>query len=397
VRGAEKTVASHPLARLTAAAFACALLAGAGAGTAASQQGDETKPPPGLERLWREYPLEPKGADLPTPGERPPAVEPEPRPAAQTPQRPRRTDPSGVSTLALVAVALGAVTVLVLAIVAVGTARPALLESVRGRARQRLRLEGGSAMSDVFRRLRRGRDEGETPLPGEVEPTERSSALLRAFEPYSVERSTPVEHELEQPSIDRPEGSVEEPSEERKPASAADLGEHVAAVIATAQHAAEEMRREAVADAERIRSEAHEEAKGLVAEATREAEQMRADATTYSRETRQESDAYAGEKRSEADAYAVRVRAEAEENAGQRREAAEQEAKQIEKDARRRREMLTGEAERFEERLHSLHAVFQGITTQLDELLPEQRRPDDEEASGESIEEALRPEASKQA
>ena len=390
-------MAAHPLARLTAAAFVCMLLAAVGAGSAASQERAQTKPPPGLEPLWREYPLEPKGAraELPTPGERPPAVEPEPRPAAQTPQQPQRNDRSGVSTLALVAVTLGVVTVLVLAIVALGVARPALVESVRGRARRRLRPEGGSAMSDVFRRLRRGREEGETP-PSREEPTEdRTSALLRAFEPYTVERSTPVESE--QPSTDRPEGSGEEPSEGRKPASAADLGEHVAAVIATAQDAAAEMRREAVADADRIRKEASEEAKGLVAEATREAEQMRADASTYSRETRQEADAYAGEKRSEAEAYATSVRADAEENSRHLREAAEEGAKQIEKEARRRREMLIGEAERFEERLHSLHSVFHGITTQLDELLPGQRQSDDEEASRESIEEALRPEASKQA
>jgi cell division septum initiation protein DivIVA len=389
-------VASHPLARLTTAAFACALLAAAGAGTAASQQGGETQPPPGLEQLWREYPLEPKGAELPTPGERPPAVEPEPRPTAQTPQQPRRTDGSGVSTLALVAVALGAVTLLVLAIVALGAARPVLVESVRGGARRRRRPEGGSAMSDVFRRLRRGRHEGATTPREEAEPTEdHSSALLRAFEPYSLERSTPVEPELEQPAA--PEGSIEGPSDQRKPASAADLGEHVAAVIATAQQAAEEMRGAAVADAERIRMDAREEANGLVAEATREAERMRADAAVYSRDTRQDADAYAGEKRSEAEAYATSVRAEAEENARHLREAAEQGAKQIEKDARRRREMLIGEAERFEERLHSLHSVFHGITTQLDELLPGQRQSDDEEASRESIEEALRPEASKQA
>ena len=255
-------------------------------------------------------------------------------------------------------------------------------------------------MADLFRRFRGGgtpgREEADSPSSPPERPTsERSSAIVRAFEPYSLERSTPVEPESQQSTADRADFREGGSGGERELTSPAQIGEHVTAVISSAEQAAEQMRREAAAEAERIRAEVRDEAKGLIAEATREAERMRADAGTYSREAREDADAYAGEKRSEAEAYSSRFRAEAEENARELREAAKQEAKRIEKEARRRREVLTSEAERFEERLHSLHAVFRGITTQLEALLPPEPEKDGEEPPQESIEESLRPDASK--
>jgi hypothetical protein len=234
-------------------------------------------------------------------------------------------------------------------------------------------------MSDLLRRLR---ERGTAPREESVFPRER----LKAIDSYSIERSTSVEPAREEQALRR----------EPKLTTAADLGEHVAAVVATAEQAAEQMQSEAAADAERIRAEAREEAKALIAEATREAERIREGATTYSSEARQDADAYAGEKRSEADAYSHRVRAEVEQDAREVRAAAEQEAKGIERDARRRREILSSELERFEERVHSLHTVFQGMTTQLETLLPTNAKTSGEEPrAADSIEESLRPEGSK--
>jgi cell division septum initiation protein DivIVA len=232
-------------------------------------------------------------------------------------------------------------------------------------------------------------DEADSSLSSSEPNGDHPIGITGTFEPESLERRTRVEPERQDLFIEAPV-EVTEPASGGEIASPAQIGEHVAAVIASAQQAAENMLTEAAAEAERIRGEARDEAKGLIAGATREAERMRADAGTYSREARHDADAYAGGKRGEADAYASRVRAEAEKKARAVGEAAKQEAKRIEQDAHRRREALTSEAERFEDRLQSLHAVFQGITIQLEALLP--KKPEDavEERDEETLDESLK-------
>ncbi len=201
----------------------------------------------------------------------------------------------------------------------------------------------------------------------------------------------------QEPSADRSDLGDADVSDEREFATPVDLGEHVTAVVASAQRAAEQIRAAAVSEAERIRTEAREEANARTAEATREAEKMRTESGTYSREVRQDADAYAAEKRSEAEAYAARVRSEAEEAARQTRDAARQDAKRDEKDALRRRQVLSSEMERFEERLRSLHTVFQGMTTQLETLLPKDDEQPSSEAGDDSMEKTLKRNASERA
>ena len=394
-------MAPYSLVPATAALLACAGLLAAGAGTAAAQEPPENDSPPGLERLWSEYPLNPQTpSETPqstqpneAPVERPQSERPPPARPETAPLRLPREDP-----LSVLLVSLAGLTALVVVIIIVLAGGPVRLPGVRAQPAVRLRVQGGTPMTDVFRRIRRrdaaDREESDMPAPREDQPVpQRPRAPVRALQPNSLERSTSVQ-ESHDPA-DRVDLDAARLGGERELATAAQVGEHVTAVIASAQQAAEQMRREAAADAERIRAEAREESKSRIAEATREAEKMRGDAGMYSREARQDADAYAGEKRSEAEAYASRVRVEADENAREMRDAAKQEAKRIEKEARRRREVLTGEAERFEERLHSLHTVFQGITSQLEALLSKEPETEGGEGRGqESLTEALNPSAS---
>jgi hypothetical protein len=355
-----------------ATVVACAGLLLLNAPTAAAQAPPDGEQP-GLEPLWSEYPLNPDPAQAPLEtsqrservrggGSRvTPVVEPQPRDGG-------RTWTWTPGTVSIIAGALAGLTAFVV-IVTVLVNRPALLEGSPVRAPGRRRREGGSNMADAFRWLReRGDPHREEADAAAARAAQPSTPQTRKVEPDPLERSTSVDRNTQPPPAAVP--SVKPTlAGEREVPTAAQVGEHVTAVIASAQQAAEQIRKEATIEAERLRAEAQEEIKARIAAATREADKTRADAGVYSREARQAADAYAGEKRSEADSYAGSVRAEAEENARELRDAAAQDARQIEKDARRRREVLASEVERFEERLQSLHTVFQGITTQLEALL----------------------------
>ncbi len=250
-------------------------------------------------------------------------------------------------------------------------------------------------MSDQFRRIL-GRSWSQADqtsrLPSRAEDVdrERSTALPDVSVPDSRRRSDEVNTQPQEPSAADAAPRDVERNDEREFASPVGLGEHVTAVVASAQQAAEQIRAAAVSDAERIRDEAREEANSRIAEATREAEKMRTESGAYSREVRQDADAYAAEKRGDAEAYASRLRAEAEEAARQTREAAKQDAKRAEKDSHRRRQILSSEMERFEERLRSLHTVFQGMTSQLENLLPKSDAPGEEEERSDEMEETLK-------
>lgn len=254
--------------------------------------------------------------------------------------------------------------------------------------RVRRLLGGGSSQAHEVSRL--PSRAGDLDREGSTAPPDTSMTDSRR-------RSDPVNRQPEEPPADHAEHGEAEVSDERDFANPVGLGEHVAAVVASAQRAAEEIRAAAVSDAERIRTEAREEVNSRIEEATREAEKMRTESGTYSREVRQDADTYAAEKRSDAEAYASRLRSEAEEAARQTREAAKQDAKRAEKDAHRRKQFLSSEMERFEERLRSLHTVFQGMTSQLEMLLPKDDGRSADEERNDSIEETLKRDASQRA
>jgi hypothetical protein len=188
-------------------------------------------------------------------------------------------------------------------------------------------------------------------------------------------------------------------------ASYAQVGEQVAAVLASAQQAADEIRATAEEDAERIRAELEEKAAATravadraVQEARRESETLRTEAEEYSRETREAADRYVAETRQLVEDEAAERRAETEQQAREIRGAAEERARELETEGLQRQKTLIEEAGRSEARLQQLLDVFHGMTSQLEELVRAERAADSgepEEAekvvAGEELAEDLRP------
>jgi hypothetical protein len=390
-------MAPHPISSAAAALLACSVIPVLGTLSADAQAAQRNQPPEPLERLWSEYPLNP-GTPEPSPQipdrtQQPPAAEPPTKPVPGP-------GPSSVGSswsasrvalvIALVAAAVAGLTAVAMLLISAPVAQPFRLQAFGAGSRVPGLAQARSQKGSVWRFVRDGSRERKERVrlfsrAGEPAP-EQSVARPEAIMPNFLRRSDAVNTQPPEPFADRAEVGEGDVSDEREFASPAHLGEHVTAVIASAQQASEQIRAEAVKEAERIRAEAREEAGSRIAEATREAEKMRTDTGAYSRETRQDADAYAAEKRSEAEAYASRVRTEAEENARAVREAAKQDAKRAEKDAHRRKQILTSEVERFEERLQSLHTVFQGMTSQLATLIPKEdkvNRADESEPGAE--------------
>jgi hypothetical protein len=169
--------------------------------------------------------------------------------------------------------------------------------------------------------------------------------------------------------------------------SLAEVGEHVTAVLTSAQQAADRMRNEARQEAERVRAEARERAEAAIDGAKQTAADARAEADAYDKNVRKHADAYSDEKRTEAEEYARRAVAGAKEEAEAIREKARVEAGRMVEAGRRRSEALAAEVRHFEERLDRLHTVFAGMTNQLGELLQSGRRPQRDEDAGDAGEE----------
>ncbi len=173
----------------------------------------------------------------------------------------------------------------------------------------------------------------------------------------------------------------------------ADVGEHVTAVLTSAQQAADRMRNEARQEAERVRAEARERAEAAIDGAKETAADARAEADAYDRNVRTHADAYSEEKRTEAEEYARRAVAGAKEEAEGIREKARVEAGRMVEAGRRRSEALAAEVRHFEERLDRLHTVFAGMTNQLGELLQSGTQPQRDEDDGDAAEEPVQPAA----
>jgi vacuolar-type H+-ATPase subunit E/Vma4 len=185
------------------------------------------------------------------------------------------------------------------------------------------------------------------------------------------------------------------------PTDLAEIGEEVGAVLKTAREAATRIRRAATEEAARIREDAQTAAAEEVAETRRAADAEHAEA----RRARAEADAYAEDVRSGAEALAEHLRTESEREAGQVLEGArarlaaadaevEKRVRQAETRARQRVEALEADAKRYEERLESLFVVFQGMSSQLEELLAVRPTADGgPEGEQEALDDALRPES----
>jgi hypothetical protein len=181
------------------------------------------------------------------------------------------------------------------------------------------------------------------------------------------------------------------------------VGEQVAAVLVSAEQAAEQIRESARQDAERIRAEAKDQVAATLSETKleaergrRESEKLRADADAYNKKTREAADRYVTEMREKIDKEIARTRTEVDEQVRGIRRAAELRAKDLETEARARQTTLLQQVERAEARLEQLLGIFRGMTLQLEGLVSAgsaERSGDAEEKTSvaEPLGEALKP------
>jgi cell division septum initiation protein DivIVA len=176
---------------------------------------------------------------------------------------------------------------------------------------------------------------------------------------------------------EREEGSAEQvfgaPARAQAPAPEApeagdgfaELGQHVATVLATAREAAakieEDARREAAQVLERAKAEAAKtltDAREKVTEMEAEAAEKRSAAFATAEDVRTRADAYAEQKRQEADEAVAEANARAERQARERARAAEE-----------RQQALDSHVERTEERLRKLVTGLRELAGRLDVLV----------------------------
>jgi hypothetical protein len=171
------------------------------------------------------------------------------------------------------------------------------------------------------------------------------------------------------------------------------VGEEVTAVLTAAEHAAAQIRETALRESERTRLDADEKAAASLVEI----EARRAEVESYSEETRAAADAYAEETRRNANEKAARRVSQAEEQARRIQAEAEAKGRELEAEASRRRDALTKSAEGVEARIESMLTVFRGVISELDQLLPAERRSGADKRkppAAERLDEALKPASS---
>ena len=200
-------------------------------------------------------------------------------------------------------------------------------------------------------------------------------------------------NEREDGGAEQVEAAVEEAPEagERGEVGFAELGQHVATVLATAREAAERIegdaRREAALVLERARAEATEtlsQARDKAAEIEAETAEKRSAAIAASEDIRTRAEAYAEQKRQAADEAAAEVIARAERQARDRTRAAEE-----------RQQALDSNVERTEERLRKLVTGLRELAGRLDVLVGSDAlvglvEPEAEDSHPAGLDEALR-------
>jgi len=159
--------------------------------------------------------------------------------------------------------------------------------------------------------------------------------------------------------------AAEAPAPEAGDGGFAELGQHVATVLATAREAAE-----------KIQGDARREAAGVLERATAEAEQTLAQAREKAGEieaetTQKRSAAFAAAEdvRTRADAYAEKKQQEADEAAAETLARAERQARERARAAEERQQALDSHVERTEERLRKLVTGLRELAGRLDVLV----------------------------
>ena len=156
---------------------------------------------------------------------------------------------------------------------------------------------------------------------------------------------------------------------QEEPLRAADVGSRVAAILAAAERAAEELRTEAKREVSELLGRAESDAAARISELTAQAERTRSDADDYASDVRVAVDAYASQHRREAEEEGRRAVVEAEEQARAMRETAEDMARQIDGDARRRVEELRQEIKLLEDRRERAFQSLRDVAAQLEDVL----------------------------
>jgi hypothetical protein len=389
-------------------------------------------PRPEPKRLWSTYPLDPRQQPRsPTKHARPVAL----GTRAATPPTTSNA-PKSSFRLALLWIGL-ALTILAVsgAILVSFSLRPAWALGVAWHLpRPRLRLigarqprrrtpqlaEGEHAVNNLVHRAlhasrKRHRDESEA-VSASASETSRSGNRVDKFTPYSM-RGRGRNKTLHQPENPTPEsaGNTDKVRADDAPTkvgrteeSYAQVGEQVAAVLASAHQAAEQIRESARQEVERIRAEAQDKVAAKLSETNvdverrrRESEKVRADADVYSKETRGAADRYVAETRMKIDKEAAQSRAEVDEQVRGIRRTAEQNARNLKTEALQRHKALVQEIGRAEARLQQLLGIFRGMTLQLEGLVSgesarrsgnaEEKTSVAESPVAESLDETLKP------
>jgi hypothetical protein len=215
-------------------------------------------------------------------------------------------------------------------------------------------------MERFVRRIR-GRGHGSS-----REGPARAESVGTTFLPrYLLERREPL-------SPGRKKSQSE--GQESEPASTdfGAVGEQVAAVLASAQQAAEEIRQQAAREAEQVLADADEgsaRTRDNAAVVLRDAERERLEAERYGAQTRAAADSYAEEKRRENDSEAERIKAGAEGEGRAIVKAAERRAHEIEQAAHRRSDEIAAESAHVEERLKEFLSTSQALSERLVDVL----------------------------
>lgn len=174
------------------------------------------------------------------------------------------------------------------------------------------------------------------------------------------------------------------------PRQLGEVGAHVELVLAAAEHAAEQIRKDAREVASEMRVEAGRDAARIhneAEEALRASERERAEVEQYVAEKQAAADAQAEQTLRQAEAEAGNARADAAREAGRIVVEAERRGQEMEDAARRRTEELAQEADDIEARMDELLATLRGLT----DLLERRLAVDSPEAEAESPDEALAP------
>ena len=145
----------------------------------------------------------------------------------------------------------------------------------------------------------------------------------------------------------------------------AELGQHVATVLATARESAERIEGDARREAAQVLEAAKTEAERTLAQAREKAAELEAETA----EKRSAAFATAEDVRTRADAYAEQKRQEADEAAAEALSRAERQARERARAAEERQQALASHVERTEERLRKLVTGLRELAGRLDVLV----------------------------